>query len=298
VEDPAGGARPQTSAASAWRVLTPFIERERRLAERMAARPATLYAYEFLRFGMKQAWACLFGGVMVALMIATHFLYPAGAPLARYDFLFLAALAIQAALLAFRLETVEEAKVILVYHLVGTAMEIFKTAVGSWIYPEEAFFRVGGVPLFTGFMYACIGSYVCRAWRLFHFGFERHPPFWALALLSLAIYANFFAHHYLPDMRLALFAAAALLFARTRIYFVNWRSRRWMPLLLGFFLVALFIWIAENVGTATRTWIYPNQHLAWSMVGFGKLGSWLLLLIISWTLVVWVKRGEVESVAG
>ena len=42
---------------------------------------------------------------------------------------------------------------IAIFHVVGTAMEVFKTAVGSWIYPGDAFFRIGGVPLFTGFMY-------------------------------------------------------------------------------------------------------------------------------------------------
>ena len=57
----------------------------------------------------------------------------------------------QAGLLAFRLETFEEAKVILAYHIVGTGMEIFKTAQGSWIYPDPSFFHIGGVPLFTGF---------------------------------------------------------------------------------------------------------------------------------------------------
>ena len=288
------GSRAQSSART-WGFLRRFIAVERRIGARMAARPSTYYLYEFLRFGIKQAWACLFGGAMIALIIATYLWYPASASLPRYDFLFLAALAIQAGLLFFRLETFEEAKVIFVYHVVGTVMEIFKTSVGSWIYPEEAFFRIGGVPLFTGFMYACIGSYICRAWRLFHFEFEHHPPLWALVLLSAAIYINFFSHHYLPDIRLALFAAVGLLFFRTKIFFTNWRTQRWMPMLFGLFLVAFFIWIAENVGTATKTWMYPNQREAWSMVGFGKLGSWALLLVISWTLVVLVKRRDLHQ---
>src|SRR5204863_114468 len=121
---------------------------------------------------------CLFGGAMVGLLIATHYLYPSNVPLARYDFLFVMALGLQAVLLLTRLETVEEAKVILIYHLVGTVMELFKTSVGSWIYPEPAIFRIGGVPLFTGFMYSCIGSYLCRVWRLFDFRFSHHPPQW------------------------------------------------------------------------------------------------------------------------
>jgi uncharacterized membrane protein YoaT (DUF817 family) len=278
------------SSAATWAALKPFIETEHRVASRMAERRSTALVYEFLRFGMKQAWACLFGGIMVALLVGTHFWYPATWPLARYDFLFLAALAVQVLLLAFRLETFEEAKVILVYHVVGTIMEIFKTSIGSWIYPEPSFFRIAGVPLFTGFMYSCIGSYICRAWRLFHFEFSHHPPTWTLVVLSIAIYVNFFAHHYVFDIRLALFAVTIALFARTTIYFTNWRTQRSMPLLLGLFLVSVFIWISENAGTFSRAWIYPNQTKAWTFVGFSKLGSWFLLLIISYTLVVLIKK--------
>lgn len=283
------------NAAAHWGALRPFIAVEYRIARRMARRPATAALYEFLRFGIKQGWACLFGGLMVALMIGTHLWYPPNAALARYDFLFLAALAIQALLLAFRLETMEEAKVILVYHVVGTVMEIFKTSVGSWVYPEPAFFRIAGVPLFTGFMYACVGSYICRAWRLFHFEFTHHPPLWTLVLLSAAIYINFFTHHYVWDMRYVLFAASVLLFARTRIYFTNWRTPRWMPLLLGLFLVSLFIWFAENIGTYTRTWLYPGQRNGWQLVSVAKLGSWFLLLIISYTLVALIQRPKNRS---
>ncbi len=278
------------SGAAAWPVLRRFIDAEARIAARMSRRPATAALYEFLRFGMKQAWACLFGALMIALLLATYFLYPPDAALARYDFLFLAALTLQVCLLGFGLETFEEAKVIAAYHVVGTVMEIFKTSVGSWIYPDDCFFRIAGVPLFSGFMYSCIGSYICRAWTLFHFEFRAHPPIAWLVVLSVAIYVNFFTHHYLPDMRWALFVAAAALFARTRIYFVNWQTYRWMPLLLGLVLVTAFIWIAENVGTFTRTWLYPNQRSVWSLVSAGKFGSWFLLLIISYTLVALIKK--------
>src|SRR5499427_9164721 len=184
------------SAAANWAPLARFIAADARVAYWAGKRPATQFVYEFVRFGLKQGWACLFGGAMVGLLIATSLWYPKGAALARYDFLFLAALVVQTAMLAFRLETVEEAKVILIYHLVGTVMEIFKTAVGSWIYPEPNFFRIAGVPLFSGFMYSCIGSYLCRVWRLFDFRFTRHPPRASLVALSVAAYANFFLDHF------------------------------------------------------------------------------------------------------
>jgi uncharacterized membrane protein YoaT (DUF817 family) len=169
-------------------------------------------------------------------------------------------------------------------------MEIFKTSVGSWIYPEPAFFHIGGVPLFSGFMYASIGSYIARAWRLFDFRFTHHPPLWALGGLSAAIYVNFFTHHYVADLRWGLFAAAALLFGRSWVHYRVWRHDRAMPLLLGLFLVALFIWFAENIGTFTTVWLYPEQRAGWAMVRLGKLGAWFLLLIISYTLVAAVNR--------
>jgi uncharacterized membrane protein YoaT (DUF817 family) len=280
------------SAAAVWPILHRFIAGERAIGARMAQNAWTAALYEFIRFGMKQAWACLFGGAVVFLLIATYLVYPKDAALSRYDVLFLSMVALQVLLLTTKLETFDEAKVILIYHVVGTIMEIFKTSVGSWIYPEPGIFRIGGVPLFTGFMYACIGSYLCRAWRLFDFRFTHHPPVWTLVVLSVAIYVNFFAHHYIADMRLALFAAAALLFGRTTVYFKVWRVHRAMPLLLGLVLVALFIWFSENIGTFTRTWIYPSQRDGWSLVSFAKLGSWFLLLIVSYTLVTLINRPQ------
>jgi uncharacterized membrane protein YoaT (DUF817 family) len=243
------------------------------------------HTYEFLLFGFKQGWACLFGGLFLALLIATHLLYPRNAALSRYDFLTLAALTIQLLMLWFRLETWEEARVILVFHIVGTAMELFKTNLGSWTYPEPCVLRIGAVPLFSGFMYACVGSYIARVWRIFEFRFDHFPKQYWLIALAACIYVNFFAHHWLPDVRLALLAAVAALFWRTGVHFRAFRVHRRMPLLLGFFLVALFIWGAENIGTYSSAWHYPNQRHGWALVSPQKLGAWYLLMIISFTLV-------------
>ena len=49
--------------------------------------------------------------------------------------------------------------------------------------------------------------------------------------------------------------------------------------------MSLFIWFSENIGTFTKTWLYPSQQQGWSMVSIDKFGSWFLLLIISYTLV-------------
>jgi len=252
------------------------------------------YGFEFLMFGLKQGWACLFGGSMLALLVGTHFFWPPEAVIDRYDFLVLAAIGLQGLMLLLRLETLEEARVILVFHVVGTVMELFKTAQGSWLYPEPSLLRIGGVPLFSGFMYAAVGSYIARVWRIFDIRFRRYPPLWTTWVLAAAIYVNFFAHHWLPDIRLLLFAATAVLFGRGWFYFTPDRERRSMPFLLGFLLVALFIWFAENLGTFARAWVYPNQHDGWAPVGIGKLGSWFLLMMISVVLVSVVHRPEDE----
>lgn len=282
------------SSAKLWPFTARFIVAEENLSQSFEGKGRWVSGfYEFLRFGIKQGWACLFGGLMVALLIATKLWYPAGASLARYDFLFIAAILIQGALIATRLETLEEAKVILLFHVVGTVMEIFKTSVGSWTYPEASMFRIGAAPLFAGFMYAAVGSYLARVWRLFDFRFTHHPPVWTTILLSIGIYINFFAHHYIPDFRLALFALTALLFGRTTVYFKVWRVHRRMPLLLGFLLVSLFIWFAENIGTITGAWLYPHQTKSWSMVPFTKLGAWFLLMIISYVMIAALNRPHV-----
>ncbi|MGZ8363813.1 MAG: DUF817 family protein, partial [Caulobacteraceae bacterium] len=161
------------------------------------------------------------------------------------------------------------------------------------LYPEPSVLRIGAVPLFSGFMYAAVGSYIARIWRIFDIRFSRYPPLWTTWLLAAAIYVNFFAHHWLPDLRWLLFAATGVLFWRTRFWFKPDRVWRWMPVLLGFLLVAVFIWAAENIGTFARAWAYPSQADGWRLVPLSKLGAWFLLMIISVVLVSLVRKPEV-----
>lgn len=175
-----------------------FLHRRRAvLHARYVRGPASQFIFEFICFGIKQAWACLFGGLMLAMLVGTYLYYPADAVLARYDFITLMAVFIQIVLLMTRLETLEEARIILVFHIVGTVMELFKTHAGSWVYPESGLLKIGDVPLFSGFMYACVGSYIARVWRIFDFRFDRFPPMKWQALLAVLVYVNFFTHHYI-----------------------------------------------------------------------------------------------------
>jgi uncharacterized membrane protein YoaT (DUF817 family) len=278
------------------RTQTRFHDVRLRLESYRPPTPAGRFLWEFFLFGFKQGWACLFGGAILALLLATKWWWPRDAILARYDFLFLSVLAIQALLLLLRMETLREAKILLIFHLIGTVMELFKTEVGSWTYPEPSVFRIGNVPLFSGFMYAAIGSYLARVSRILDMRYARYPSRWLTVLLAVLIYANFFTHHFAPDIRGFLFLLTGVAFGQTWVYYRPYREWRRLPLIVGFGLVATFIWLAENIGTLTTVWLYPHQELGWEFVRFGKYGSWFLLMIISFILVSFVHSPRTPPV--
>ncbi len=249
---------------------------------------------EFVMFVLKQGWACLFGGLLLVAIIGTKLIWQPGWSVHRYDALFLFAIATQVLFLKTGLETWEEARVILLFHLTGTAMEWFKVSAGSWTYPEAGIFVVLGVPLFSGFMYASVGSYMARVIRVFEMRFAPYPPFWMTLVLAGAIYINFFAHHFVADIRVILFVATIALYARTRIWFRISDRHWWMPLPVAAFLSAFALWVAENVGTATGTWAYSGQ-LPGQIVSFAKVGSWYLLLYVAFVTVTLVTRSALSS---
>jgi uncharacterized membrane protein YoaT (DUF817 family) len=248
------------------------------------------FALEFLYFGIKEARSCLF----VGLFFAAVFLVPrsglGGIP--RYDILLVIALAIQAWMLWAKLETIDEVKAIMVFHLIGFALEVFKTSSGiqSWAYPDFAYTKVFGVPLFSGFMYSAVGSYVIQAWRLLELRVRHHPPYWMAWSIAFLIYANFFTHHFIGDYRWYIAACTLGLYARATVVFRPLDRLRKMPLLLSFVLIGFFIWLAENISTFMSVWKYPNQLGAWSAVHVGKWSSWSLLVIMTFTIVANLKH--------
>lgn len=264
---------------------------ERRLGDAMRARLPFAVA-ELVMFILKQGWAALFGVLLLGAILISRAVWQPDWPMARYDALFVFAIGVQILFLRFRLESWEEARVIALFHLTGTAMEWFKVHAGSWAYPEPGIFKLLNVPLFSGFMYAAVGSFMARVIRLFDMVFAPFPPLWTLWALAVAIYVNFFAHHFLPDIRLVLFAATVLLFARTRIWFRigGWY---WMPLPLAAFLSSFALWVAENIGTLTGTWLYAGQSVL-DRVSFAKMGSWYLLLFVSFATVMVVTRQSIR----
>jgi uncharacterized membrane protein YoaT (DUF817 family) len=248
------------------------------------------FGAEFLMFGVKEARACLFAGLFFGAVLLVPRAGVLGLP--RYDVLLLVALAIQAWMLRAGLESRDELKAICLFHALGFALEAFKTSSGirSWTYPDFAYTKLLGVPLFSGFMYAAVGSYITQAWRLLDLRVRHHPPYWMAGLVALLIYANFFTHHALGDARWYLAAVALGLYARTTVSFRPLDRERRMPLLLGFVLTGFFLWLAENLGTFWGLWRYPNQLGAWSAVHMGKWSAWSLLVMMTFTIVANLKH--------
>jgi uncharacterized membrane protein YoaT (DUF817 family) len=214
-----------------------------------------------------------------------------GLPIARYDLLFLSCVAFQALMVATRLETRDELKVICVFHALGLGLELFKVHVGSWSYPDPAAFSVGGVPLFSGFMYASVASYMIQAWRRFDLALVGWPRRRVVVPIGAAIYANFFAHHVLPDLRWALAAIVVAATWRTEVRFQAIRGRvRSMRAPVAFLCIGLFVWFAENIATFFGAWVYPHQKGEWSPVHLMKLSSWALLVIVTFLIVAELRR--------
>ncbi|AYG02607.1 DUF817 domain-containing protein [Gryllotalpicola protaetiae] len=244
---------------------------------------------EFLVFGAKQAWACVFGFLMLALILTLKVAAPAGiGPVAHNDLVTIGAVLIQLGMVLFGLETLRELRVIVLFHVVGTVMELFKTGIGAWLYPGPGILHIGAVPLYSGFMYAAVGSYLVRVYRLFDLRFVRYPWRWLTAAIAGAIYLNFFTHHWIVDLRWVLLAAVLAAFGPCVMHFRVFRRGVRMPLVLAFGLVAVFIWIGENLATFGGAWAYPDQLAGWHPVTPAKIVSWFLLMIISVVLVAWV----------
>eukprot|EP01037_Dinobryon_pediforme_P007446 gene7446-7510_t len=166
----------------------------------------------------------------------------------------------------FGLETMDEVWVICLFHLLGLLMELFKVHYGSWSYPEFAYTKIGGVPLYSGFMYASVASYMCQAWRRFDLGLTDWPKRKLTVVIGLLIYVNFFTNHFIPDIR----------------------AYR-MPVILSFMLIGFFIWLAENVATRLGAWKYAYQHSNWTMVNYQKISSWGFLVIVSYIIIAELK---------
>lgn len=240
------------------------------------------------RFAWLQAQACLFPiGVFLGLMVSSA----APLPIARYDALLIWCLLLTFGFWAAGLETWREVLVIFGFHALGLGLELFKVHQGSWLYPGEALTMIGGVPLYAGFMYAAVGSYICQSWRRMDLRVSNYPA-WPVTIVAVGIYANFFTHHFIPDVRILLALALVAVLWRCRVHYTVGERRYRMPLALSFLLIGVFLWVAENGATFLDAWNYPGQVDVWEAVHVNKLGAWALLVSMSFVLVATMKAQE------
>lgn len=252
---------------------------------------------QLFTFGYKQALCCIFPvAIFIILAVSKQVSVPY---LYRYDFILICCLIMQFLMVYTKLESIDELKVISLFHIIGLGLELFKVHVGSWSYPEQAYTKIWDVPLYSGFMYASVASFICQSWHRMDLKFYNYPKSYITFSLAAVIYLNFFLHHYLIDIRWGIIASLFVIFRKTKVaYRVNEAVYK-MNIILAFLLIGFFIWIAENVSTFFGAWQYPNQSNEWNLVHPGKITSWFLLVIISIIIVAnlkLIKYGKKEVV--
>ncbi len=208
--------------------------------------------------------------------------------IARYDILLVCCLSLQFFMYRCGWESRSEVAVISLFHAMGLAMELFKVYMHSWSYPEPAFTKIFGVPLYSGFMYASVASFICQSWKLF--GIElRHWPRASVAwLLAAFLYFNFFSQHFFFDLRWLLLAAVLFSF-RNAEFHIHFYRRYKVNAVRLFVAMGIMIWCAENIATFLGAWQYTYQHKGWRVVHAHKVLSWTLMSIVSIIVVVELK---------
>lgn len=244
-------------------------------------------------FTYKQISCCLFPVLIVISIALTKFIHIPF--IYRYDLLLYIAIIIQIILVKIGYESWEEVKIIFLFHIVGLGLEIFKIHIGAWRYPEPGFWKVWDVPLYSGFMYSSVGSYIYRAWKVLRLEFVNWPNKWLVLLVCLGIYSNFFTHHYIWDIRYLLIIWVLFLFRKTNVYFILRDKRFYMNMSLAFFLIGIAMWVAENIASFFGAWMYPNQETGWHLVHLGKISSWSLLIILSISLVYYAQGNHIRK---
>ncbi len=177
----------------------------------------------------------------------------------------------------------------MVFHLIGLGLEIYKVHMGSWSYPEPGLMKLFGVPLYSGFMYSSVASYICQAWKRFDLKMTNWPNIWLVSSLCITIYANFFTHHFIMDFRWILIVLVLVLFRKHMFISKLVRLNSKCLYLFPFYASPFFIYLAENIASFYGAWSYPDQLIAWRPVHVSKITSWYLLVIISIIIVAQLK---------
>ena len=211
--------------------------------------------------------------------------------LPRYDLLLLFALAVQAGMLWTKVETWDELRRSRCFMSRASRSKSSRRrrASGRGATRTLPTRKLFGVPLFSGFMYAAVGSYIIQAWRLFDLRIRHHPPYWMAAdratHLRQLLHASFRRRLPLVSGRLqsrplrpydrdlpslgprSQHAAAGRLRAHRLLRLAGGEHRTFFGI-----------------------WSYPHQLGAWATVHLGKWNSWSLLVIMTFTIVASLKH--------
>lgn len=235
---------------------------------------------EFLLFGFKQVIGITFGlSLVLGFLLTMNSNY-------RYDILFIYALCIQVLLYKINFERKRDILVVTIFHLIGLSMELIEVSLNhSWSYNSTGFFYIASVPIFTGFMYASVGSFMAKEFKLLRLRLVNMPSNKVLIILSIMIYINFILNNHIYDFRYILLIATVIIYRKSSLYFTPSLKEYKFNIPLAFLLIGFFIWIAENISTYLGIWTYPNQVPVWHFVHLSKITSWMLLSIVSFNLV-------------
>ncbi len=245
---------------------------------------------QLVGFARTQIISAAFAILIIAGLFLTA-VVPVG--LDRYDFMLVLCVLAQIVFVAKGWETRRELLAICIFHVLGLCLELYKVSHGSWSYPGQGF-KIGGVPIYSGFMYASVASYLMQAWRRHRMTVENFPAWPWVGMIAAAIYANFFLARHFGDVRWILAAFVFLSFGRSYVHVDAGQGRWRVNLLFGFLGLGTWVWIAEHVCTRLGAWQYPNQAHGWTWVDAGKWSSWCLLVVISFLAVAVFKLPRPE----
>jgi uncharacterized membrane protein YoaT (DUF817 family) len=247
-----------------------------------SAHPTFALMWECLYFCLKHARAGLFAG----LFFIPFFITPTTGMLsiARDDILFGLAIGIQIWMHKTKLQSNHELKMVILFYVLGFILEYFKlkTATGIETLAHTSWSNINGVPLFVGFIYAALSSYMMQAWRLFTLRIRHYPPYWMAITLAGLSYLHFFSQH---DYVAYFTACAVGLYGPSLILFKSHSRERQAPLLLSAILIGGFIYLANSIchfySLSNPISPWPNTHQSQSV---------FLLIIFSISIIVHSKH--------
>lgn len=255
------------------------------------------YLKESYQFLLKNFLSAIYGILFVVIIFIWKKIQIGS--LSQLDTIFITIVVLQVCLLLFKVESKRDFFTIMIFHLLATFMELFKTSpwISSWQYPgvTQSIFHIYNVPLFTGFMYSAVGSYISRAQEFLNLIYTGYPKQKYVWILCALIYINFFMHHFIFDFRIFLIVWSIILYWKTKVKYQVYKKVRHMHFLLTAFLTAIVIWLVENISTFQQVWLYPDQVESWHLVSFSKVTAWYLLLIVSFGVISSLKKFKIEK---